>query len=542
MVKHCNILLSGIILSIILITFSTYVVADENPDINVTILLTNDRHSHFEPFNTSGELVGGLAQFAAMVPEIREEADSSLLLSSGDITSGILYKEFIGKPELTAYSTIGYDAAIPGNQEFIYGETFYADSLECADFPVICSNIQTTDENLTGLLKDSAIIEEGGIKYGLFGFVPPNLHYLANVSDKTTISNDVENISEQIVSDLRNQGANIVILLSHMGVDRDRSLAKNVSGIDLIAGGHDHYLINETVQGPDDWETILIQDGCYGEYLGLLSFQYTGDGINDYQFDRLKIEGGGNEDPVIEKIVSDTMTDFNAMMQEPYGKSLCDIDARKSTVRREEANSGNLITDAYRAVSPGASIGLVQGGGIRGDTIFDKGSVLLATIYDMQPFGNHLQEVHLSGADLKQTFEISGAGIATETEDPKQGALLQVSGVKVTYDMAREPFEGEYDENGDLVSIINKGDRVTELLVLTDTGYEPVQEDTMYQLVTSAFLINGGNGYFTLKNAASDWKFDIGISDTEALAEYISSNSPVSPKTEGRITVNNRIN
>ncbi|MBN1167783.1 MAG: bifunctional metallophosphatase/5'-nucleotidase [Methanospirillaceae archaeon] len=525
-----------------LILFSPCSFADENAGTNVTIILTNDRHSHLEPFTKGGELSGGIAPFAAIVPTLEKDAGSSLLLSSGDITSGILYKEFGGKPELTCYSLIGYDAAVPGNQEFTYGETLYADSLQYADFPVVCSNLKTADENLADQLQESLIIEKGGISYGLFGFVPPNLHYLANISNKTIVSADVETIAEKTVSDLRGQGADIVILLSHMGVDKDRSLAANVSGIDLIAGGHDHYLINETVQGPDDWTTIIIQDGCYGEYLGLLAFQYTGNGMVNYTFNRLTVNGTGDEDPAIAKIVSDTQADYQSLMQEPYGETSVDIDTRKSTVRREEANSGNLISDAYRAASPGALIGFVQGGGIRGDTIYDKGPLLLADIYEMQPYENELFEIRLSGADLKQTFEISGAGIATENEDPKQGALLQVSGLKVTYDMARHPFMAEYDENGDLISIMNKGDRVTELLVLTDTGYQPIQEDSLYQLVTSAFLVNGGNGYFTLKKAASDWKYDVGITDTEALAEYISKNSPVSPKTQGRIIVNNRVN
>lgn len=528
-------------LSVFLILLSSCSFADANGGINTTVLLTNDRHSHLEPFSQGNDRVGGIAPFAAMVPAFQKDAGSSLLLSSGDITSGILYKEFGGKPELTCYSMIGYDVAVPGNQEFTYGETLYADSLQYAYFPVVCSNLKTEDENLADKLQESVIIEKGGISYGLFGFVPPNLHYLTYISNKTIVSADVEIIAEKIISDLRDQGADIIILLSHMGVDRDRYLAAHVSGIDLIAGGHDHYLINETVEGPDDWKTILIQNGCYGEYLGLLAFQYTGNGMINYTFNRMTVNGTGDEDPAIAKIVSETQADYQSLMQEPYGETSVDIDTRKSTVRRQEANSGNLISDAYRAASPGASIGLVQGGGIRGDTIYDTGPLLLADIYEMQPYENELFEIRLSGADLKQTFEISGAGIATQNEDPTQGALLQVSGLKVTYDMARTPYMAEYDENGDLISIRNKGDRVTELLVLTDTGYQPVVEDSLYPLVTSAFLVNGGNGYFTFKKAASDGKYDVGITDTEALAEYISKNSPVSPKTQGRIIVNNRI-
>ncbi len=222
--------------------------ADET--LKLTILHTNDVHSRLEPFPMDGSKnagLGGVAQRAAIIKEIRSETDNILLLDAGDIFQGTPYFNiYKGEPEIKAMSMMGYDAGTIGNHDFDAGMENLATQLQHANFPLIVCN--TPMEGKTIPYK---IIKKGNLKVGILGIgiegkglIPDNLF------GNTVYHNPIE-YANKTAEKLKQEGCDLIICLSHLG-DKysddklsDEILAKECYDIDLIIGGHTHRFFTE---------------------------------------------------------------------------------------------------------------------------------------------------------------------------------------------------------------------------------------------------------------------------------------------------------
>lgn len=249
----------------------------------ITILHTNDTHSHIEPINGGrNHGKGGVARRAAIINTVRSKNPNTVLLDCGDIFQGTPYFNFYGgELEIKLMSMMGYDAATLGNHDFDNGIDGFYKQLPHANFDFVISNYDFKNTILAGKTKPYKVIVKDGVRIGLLGvgiqlegLVDPKMY-------KETVYNDPIAVAQDIVATLREtEKCDIVICISHLGYQyrenkvSDLSLAAATSGIDLIIGGHTHTFLDKPVlvKNALDKDVMVNQVGCYGINLGRIDF------------------------------------------------------------------------------------------------------------------------------------------------------------------------------------------------------------------------------------------------------------------------------
>ncbi|MFD2828454.1 bifunctional metallophosphatase/5'-nucleotidase [Leeuwenhoekiella polynyae] len=253
----------------------------------ITILHTNDVHSHIDPFSpedASFPNKGGVARRLTLIEAIRKENPNTLLLDAGDIFQGTPYFNFYGgELEFKLMSMMQYDAATIGNHDFDNGVNGLAAQMPNASFKMLSSNYDFTNTAMDGLTKPYEIFIKDGIKIGVFGIgiqleglVTPALSKETQYLDPTEISQDMTRILKE------EQNCDLVICLSHLGYSykydkiSDVTLAKKTKNIDLIIGGHTHTFLEKPtiVKNAADVDVIVNQVGWAGVNLGRIDFEF----------------------------------------------------------------------------------------------------------------------------------------------------------------------------------------------------------------------------------------------------------------------------
>ena len=253
----------------------------------ITILHTNDVHSHIDPFpadHPRNANMGGAARRAALIESIRKEEANVLLLDAGDIFQGTPYFNYYGgELEFKLMSMMHYDLATMGNHDFDNGiEGFYA-QLPHAKFEFVSANYDFKNTMLNDIVKPYKIFKKGGLKIGVFGLGIELDGLVDKKMYKETVYNDPVEIAQDMARILKEeQKCNLVICLSHLGYKyrndpnkiSDVELAKKTKNIDLIIGGHTHtFLDKPTIEkNSEDKDVLINQVGCYGINLGRIDF------------------------------------------------------------------------------------------------------------------------------------------------------------------------------------------------------------------------------------------------------------------------------
>jgi len=263
----------------------------------LTILHTNDMHSHIHPF-TSGRNkgVGGMAQRSTIIKQIREEGNQVLLLDAGDIFQGTPYfNVYGGELEFKLMSEMGYDASTIGNHDFDNGLDGLVRQLPHAKFPFIVSNYDFSDTEMESNYLKYKVFNKSGIKVGVFG-IGIELEGLVskNMYGNTLYQNPIDK-SNYYADLLKNSlGCDLVICLSHLGFKyntkkvSDKLLSAQTKNIDLIIGGHTHTFLNKPV----------IVENLVGRNVQIAQVGYAGINIGriDYFFNQKmcvkKVNGG----------------------------------------------------------------------------------------------------------------------------------------------------------------------------------------------------------------------------------------------------------
>ena len=256
---------------------------------HITILHTNDVHSHIESFDATHPMypnLGGIAKRASLIEQIRLENPNTLLLDAGDIFQGTPYFNFFGgEVEFKLMSKLGYDACTMGNHDFDNGIAGFDKQLHNANFDFIISNYDFSNTTLDGKTITHKIFTKDGLKIGVFGIgielaglVDPLLYKETKYLDPIEITQDAtRHLKEEEKCDL-------IICLSHLGYYykqnpnkiSDLNLAKLTKNIDLIIGGHTHtFLKKPTItRNVLDQNILINQVGKWGLNLGRIDFYF----------------------------------------------------------------------------------------------------------------------------------------------------------------------------------------------------------------------------------------------------------------------------
>jgi 2',3'-cyclic-nucleotide 2'-phosphodiesterase (5'-nucleotidase family) len=471
--------------------------------VDLTILHINDFHGNLlpKPGKDGKPATGGMAYIAKMVTDEREKnPDGTLLLSAGDMFQGTpISNLFRGKPVIETMNRMSFDAMTLGNHEFDWGMEAFGDLRKAAAFPFLSANIVDEKGALLPGVKPYVIVQRKGLKVAVIGITTPETHYATkpgNLKGYRVIA--VEKVLPALIEKVKKEGAGPVVVLSHMGLDEDREMASRVSGIDLIVGGHSHTEVKTPVVVG---ATIIVQAGYYGQQLGVMKIAADTETkkITQYSERRIlrKVKAGPND--AYDEAVAGIIKKYDDQIRGEFGRVVGEtrVDLAK---RPFESNLGNLVCDAMRE-SAGAEAAIQNNGGIR--TTIPKGKITLEQVYMLLPFDNNLMTMDLTGAQIIDILE----------QNAKTEGMLQVSGLKVVYDLAAA-----------------EGLRVKELAI----GGKPADRSRTYRVTTNDFLAAGGDRFGMFregKNAV------IGDNVRDAFLDYLRKHSPVYPRTEGRIVV-----
>lgn len=512
-------------------------------DGTVTILSISHLRSQLLPIsekvNKTSVRIGGLSHAAGLVSQERAQDPNALFIETGEAVEGPLWRYFGGVPEFSALSAAGVQVGMVGKREFDYGWNHLKRALEHAAFPMILSNARISDPEMERRMQRSVILPAGDFKVGFFGMLSPWLFSVTSKADELTVLSDLEGIAHEMVAALREEGADVIVMLSNLSEGENRRLAESVSGIHAIIGrgvSEKEEVQLDYVQGPEGWTTALAWGGARGKFLGKLVLVVK-DGLLLYDrtsWRLLNVSSKILPNPEVMRIASEYEAKLNTSMEKTLGYFETPVDARKKSQRTQETPVGDFVADSLRWRF-GTDIALVNGGTLRGDRIFPAGAVSEKLLTELLPFANTVDIVTLTGAQLRRVMELSASALVVEDEDydpafrVPDGGFLQVSGLKVVYDPKEKPTL--FNAGG---RVDSWGSRLKRLSVLKDGEWREVEDGNTYTAAVYDWLSKGGDRYIVFSEVQPT---HTDILNLDVLIEYIHSfpDGKVRMKTEGRI-------
>jgi len=510
-------------------------------DYELNILHINDFHSRIESINKfdstcsaeeegKNECFGGAARLLTAINQTRDALKSQgknvLLLNAGDNFQGSLfYTTYKGTVEAEVLNAMKFDAMTVGNHEFDDSEDGLAGFLDKVQFPVVTANVVASAASKIGdRVKPSIVLEVGGQKIGIVGAVANDTAELATPGPNITIAEDVAKISEQ-VQKLKGEGVNKIIALTHVGYPRDLEFIAKIPDVDVVVGGHSHTLLSNTdqkaegpyptlVDNPGGYKVPVVQAGQYSKYLGDLRVVFDDSGVvKESKGDPILIDSSFKPDEATLKRIDELKAPIEALKSKVVGTSEGPIEGDRKVCRVKECSMGNLVADATlaRVKDQGVTIAFANSGGLRSS--IDSGDVSMGEVLTVLPFQNTVATFQLKGEDIRAALENGVSQI-----DDGAGRFMQVSGMKYSFDRSKPA-----------------GSRVTAVEVKEGDAFVPLDPAKTYTVAANNYVRTGGDGFKVFATKAIN-AYDFGPNLEEAVAAYITANSPYKPFTDGRIT------
>ncbi|MBW9058390.1 bifunctional metallophosphatase/5'-nucleotidase, partial [Agrobacterium pusense] len=509
-------------------------------DYELNILHINDFHSRIESINKfdstcsaeeegKNECFGGAARLLTAINQTRDALKAGgknvLLLNAGDNFQGSLfYTTYKGTVEAEMLNAMKFDAMTVGNHEFDDSEDGLAGFLDKVQFPVVTANVVATAASKIGdRVKPSIVLEVGGQKIGIVGAVANDTAELATPGPNITIAEDVAKISEQ-VQKLKQDGVDKIIALTHVGYPRDLEFIAKIPDVDVVVGGHSHTLLSNTdqkaegpyptlVDNPGGYKVPVVQAGQYSKYLGDLKVVFDDNGVvKESKGDPILVDSSFKPDEATLKRIDELKAPIEALKAKVVGTSEGPIEGDRKICRVKECSMGNLVADATlaRVKDQGVTIAFANSGGLRSS--IDGGDVSMGEVLTVLPFQNTVATFQLKGEDIRAALENGVSQI-----DDGAGRFMQVSGMKYSFDRSKPA-----------------GSRVVSVEVKEGDAFVPLDPAKTYIVAANNYVRTGGDGFKVFATKAIN-AYDFGPNLEEAVASYITANSPYKPYTDGRI-------
>ncbi|MCS0431457.1 bifunctional UDP-sugar hydrolase/5'-nucleotidase UshA [Vibrio diabolicus] len=502
----------------------------------LTVLHTNDHHGRFWQ-NRYGEY--GMAARKTLIDDLREEIQaeggSVLLLSGGDINTGVPESDLQdAEPDFKGMSKIGYDAMALGNHEFDNPLDVLFKQQEWASFPMLSANIY--DKN-TGkrLFKPYAMFKKQGIKIAVIGLTTEDTAKLGNPEFIEQIDfRDPKEEAKNLIAELKDtEYPDLIFAVTHMGhyengnrginAPGDVALARylNEGDLDMIVGGHSQEpvcmegpnVIKKSFKPGDECQpdqqngAYIVQAHEWGKYVGRADYEFRNGELSMVSYDlipvnlkkKIKVDGQSQRVLIQEEIEQDeTMLEFlrpyqekgqgklNVKIAESNGK----LEGDRSVVRYQQTNLGRLIATAHMERAK-ADFAVMNSGGVR-DSIA-AGDITYKDVLTVQPFGNMVSYVDMTGKEVLDYLNV----VATKPVD--SGAYAQFAGIAMS---------------------INNGE-VTNVFI----GNKQLRLDGNYRFTVPSYNAAGGDGYPKIDDHPG--YVNTGFTDAEVLKDYLETHSPI---------------
>ncbi len=510
----------------------------------LTILHTNDEHSAMIPHSPvidfhpefADPTIGGYARLATAVQQIRElkaeAGEPVLLLSAGDYTGGTPFGWLVpeGIPAQAAMMhLIGYDAAAIGNHEYDYGTDVLAAYFQAAGYPganaetaLLASNtVPPPGHPLEEIFRQRLIMElDNGLTVGIFALIGKDAIAVSNSPEPMEFSDQHERAAK-MAAQLESEGADLIVAITHSGVEEDRELARQVAGIDVIVGGHCHTALLEPVLEGD---TIIVQAGSMLQYLGVLELAVDPESgkvricNSPGQPFLLPLDDGIALHPEVSEALAGYTSQLNALVAGQTGgrfRNILDTVVMSrfelpDTPPLQETPFGNFITDAMRLVTSEktgrrADFAVQANGAIRGSLIpgsldHSRGRLSFYDLADLIGLGvgpdgkagYPIVSLYLTGDEMRRVLEVAVlmeqmlgntyylqfSGLRYDY-NPRNGILFTLPGLDLPVPSTRAVVRAE--------RYTGEGRQGTD-----DDGYVPLKrgDQELYNLITDSYILS----------------------------------------------------
>jgi 2',3'-cyclic-nucleotide 2'-phosphodiesterase (5'-nucleotidase family) len=456
---------------------------------------------------------GGFAPLMTLLKQERAKAANGTTFTTlgGDlIASSMMSGITKGTQMIELTNAIGMDIAVVGNHELDFGSEIFKQRVAESRYPWLGTNILGADGKVYGQLVGTLTRKVGDLTIGFFGLLTPDTTHLSSPGADMKFAPVLET-ARATVKQLRDAGADVVVVLTHLNLAEDRELGREVKGIDVILGGHDHDPMQIYEGG-----TLIVKAGYDGHYLAIAQIEIEktqgqrGPQVRVLPREyRLVSTAGVAPDPQIAALVKAHEDRLDAALLVPVGKTGVALDSRRAAVRRVETAIGNMMSDAIREFTK-ADVAITNGGGIRGDRTYEAGTTLTRKdVLTELPFGNLTTLMTISGADLHMALE---EGLS-QVED-LAGRFPHVSGMKLVFD-ARRP-------------------KMNRLISVEIAG-RPLDPQATYRLAANEYIAAGGDGYASLKKGKAIIDASAAPLMATVVMDYIQAKGTIDPAVEGRI-------
>ena len=370
---------------------------------SITILHTNDMHASFVPHEavwvrtTPRPLVGGFNELSFVVDSLRRIKSSTLLLDGGDVMTGNPITEYVfhgaqGGALFEMMNRVGYEAWSPGNHDFDISKENFISLAKIAKFPTISANTVDEKGNFAFNNKEYVVIEKDGLKIGVIGLMSRAFYDLVNQNSTVGIKLLPTVPTVQRLAKELDPKTDLLIALTHQGVEDDSVLAMSVTGIDVIVGAHSHTRLRtpKVVNG-----VIIVQTGSNCENLGVLDLTVENDRVTAFDGKLIQLWYNGAR-PKTE--LSRFIDSLEAKIDEDYSQVIGTLATDWIRNRSGESNIGNFITDAQREAA-GADVAFMNIQGIRRDAA--AGPLTKRDLFEILPFRNLLTTFTLTGKEIR---------------------------------------------------------------------------------------------------------------------------------------------
>ncbi len=525
----------AVILTSSLFSISSYATWQKDKTYNITILHTNDHHGRFW-HNTEGEY--GLAAQKTLVDQIRKEVNekggSLLLLSGGDINTGVPESDMLNaEPDFIGMSKIGYDAMALGNHEFDNPLSVLRQQQQWANFPLLSANLYEKKTNKR-VFDPYALFDKQGLKIAVIGLTTEDTMIISNPKNFEGLEfRDPKIEAQKVINELKKtEKPDIIIAATHMGHYDNGQHGSNAPGdvelarfiqrgdLDMIVGGHSQNpvcmeSINQSQKNyipgtpciPDQQNgTWIVQAHEWGKYVGRADFTFRNGlfTLINYQLipvNLKKAEKDANGKTSYSNYTSEIVRDSEMVaLLTPYqkkgeeklniviGHSQIDLEGERDKVRYEQTNLGQLVVRAAMDRTD-ADFGVIGGGGIRAS--LKAGDLTYRDILTVQPFGNLIGYAEMKGQAL--------INYITAVANRKVGS-------------------GGYPQWANITFTHHQDGSVTDIMI----GGKPLDINKQYRFSLPDYHADGGDGYPILKHY-----INTGFVDAEVLKGYIEKNSPI---------------
>jgi len=474
----------------------------------LAILQINDLHGYLAPHPEMFDLGhendvrsgGGLARVATIFSNIRREtAGAVVALDNGDTFHGTLPAVHTrGGALIEPMCALGLDA-MTAHWEFAYGLDRVREIAARLPYPILAANYHDPSGPLT--LPPFTVIDRGGIRVGVIGLAAVVAKHLVPAGDRRGLELTIgeAELRSHIPTLRRKHGADLILVLSHLGFPHDCKLAAAVSGIDVLLSGHTHNRL-ETPAVVNN--TLIIQSGAHGSFVGRLDLNISHDGVADWIHALLPVDDAVEPDPAMTAMVDDAIEPFSGARDHIIGDTACTL----HRYAMFESTMDSLLLDATAAA---AATTVALSNGWRYGAPIPAGPVTEWDLWNMVPANPPVSVVTLTGRQIRQLFEQNlEATFACDPWQQRGGYMKRCRGIEM------------------LLKLENPlGHRIQQLTV----GGQRVGDD---ERVAVAFL-----GEQAIPANIGSNRRTTGINAVEALERHVRGQKTVTPALRGDIKV-----